>query len=158
MSRWVDITFGCLPLRSISSFAPPVDASPEVVSLHRRLRDAAAKHGLHNSYYLQDGKCVFHLTNHEQTGMLEFGFQGTVLTDAEDLKTLGCDLEVQLARAACEWLTTPAIEWFADSVREAVKVEFDRFIAAGDLDKTIHRLERLRAASDARGGFLGMGL
>ena len=158
MSRWVDITFTCLPLRSIPSFSPPADASPEVVSLHRRLRDAAAKHGLHNSYHLHDGKCVFHLTNHEQAGMLEFAFQGTVLTDAEDLKTLGCDLEVQLARAACEWLTAPATDWFSDSVREAVKVEFDRFIAAGDLGKTIQRIERLRETSDSRGGFLGMGL
>ena len=47
------------------------------------------------------------------------------------------------------------VDWFADSVREAVKVEFDRFIAAGDLDKTFRRLEELRAASDSQGGFLG---
>jgi hypothetical protein len=39
-----------------------------------------------------------------------------------------------------------------------VKVEFNHFIAAGDLDKTVRRLEELRAASDAQGGFLGLGL
>jgi len=158
MSRWVEISFRCLPLRSIPSLAPPVDASDEVVALYRRLRGATQKHGLHNSYYLQDGKCVFHLTNHEQIGLLEFGFEGVVLTDSDDMKTLRCDLEVQLAREACEWLVAPVVEWFADSVREAVKVEFDRFIAAGDRDKTVERLERLAAESEARGGFLGMGL
>jgi hypothetical protein len=158
VNRWVEITFSCLPLRSIPSFSPPVDASAELVSLFRRLRGAAQKHGLHNTYYVRDGMCVFRLTNHEQIGVLEFGFQGTVLTDTEDLKTLQCDLEVQLVRETCDWLVAPVVEWFADTVREAVKIEFDRFIAAGDLERTIQRLERLRAASDASGGFLGMGL
>jgi hypothetical protein len=158
MTRWVEISFSCLPLRSFPSFSPPVDASSEVVALFGRLRAAAKKHGSHNTYYLRDGRCAFHLTNHEQIGLLEFGFEGTVLTDTEDLRTLRCDLDVQLLREACDWLVAPVVEWFADSVREAVKIEFDRFIAAGDLDKTIQRLERLRAASDAGGGFLGMGL
>jgi hypothetical protein len=50
------------------------------------------------------------------------------------------------------------VQWFCETVAEAVKVEFDRYIAAGDLQKTIQRLERIRAASDAQGGFMGMGL
>ena len=104
------------------------------------------------------GKCVYHLTNHEQLGVLEFCFEGTVLTDVEDLKTLHADLQVALAGEVCPWLVASAVDWFADSVREAVKVEFDRFIAAGDLDKTFRRLEELRAASDTLGGFLGIGL
>jgi hypothetical protein len=158
MSRWVEITFRCVPLRSIPSFSPPVDASAAVVSLYRNLRSALQKHGSHNSYFLHEGACIFHLANHEQIGTLEFGFEGTVLTDTEDLKTLQCDLEVQLVRETCDWLVAPVVDWFADSVREAVKIEFDRFIAAGDLDKTLQRMERLRAASDAGGGFLGMGL
>jgi hypothetical protein len=37
-------------------------------------------------------------------------------------------------------------------------VEFDRFISAGDLARTIARMEKLRAECEARGGFLGMGL
>ena len=90
--------------------------------------------------------------------MLEFRFDGTVLTDTDDMKTLDCDLRVELAGEVCEWLTAAAIDWFADSVRAAVKVEFDRFIAAGDLDKAVQRLEELRTASDAQGGFLGLGL
>jgi hypothetical protein len=155
MNRWVDIMFRCLPLRSVASLAPPVDAPQEVAAIYRKLRAAAQKHGFHNTYYLHDGKCVFHLTNHEQIGTIEFAFAGTVLTDAADVHTLRCDLEVELVGEVCEWLVAPVVDWFAESVREAVKVEFDRFIAAGDLDKTIQRLQQLQAASDAQGGFLG---
>ena len=43
-------------------------------------------------------------------------------------------------------------------VIHAVRVEFDRDIHAGDLKRTIERLEKLDAESDAQGGFLGMGL
>jgi hypothetical protein len=50
------------------------------------------------------------------------------------------------------------VAWFRETVREAVIVEFDRFIAAGDLKRTIERLARLQAESDSRAGFLGMGL
>ena len=158
MSRWVDIAFQCVPLRSVARLTPTVDASNEVVTVFRTLRAATQKHGFHNSYYLHDGKCVYHLTNHEQIGLLEFRFDGTVLTDAEDMKTLHSDLRVELVGEVCQWLVAPVTDWFADTVREAVKVEFDRFIATGDLEKTIQRLEDLRAASDAQGGFLGLGL
>jgi hypothetical protein len=155
MDQWVDITFNCLPLRSVGCFSPPVDASDDVAVTYGRLRAASHKHGLHNTYYLHAGKCVFHLTNHEQIGMLEFAFSGTVLTDAEDLHTLGCDLDVELSGEACPWLVASVVDWFAETVRAAVKIEFDRFIAAGDLDKTIQRMQQLQAASDAEGGFLG---
>jgi hypothetical protein len=155
MDRWVDITFNCLPLRSVACFSAPVDAPDDVAATYGKLRAAAQKHGLHNTYYLHAGRCVFHLTNHEQLGMIEFAFSGTVLTDAGDMHTLGCDLEVGLAGEACDWLVASVVDWFADTVREAVKVEFDRFIAAGDLDKTIQRLQQLQATSDAQGGFLG---
>jgi len=158
MSRWVDISFQCVPLRSVARMTPPVDAPNEAMAVFRKLRVAAQKHGFHNSYYLHDGTCVYHLTNHEQIGLLEFRFEGTVLTDAEDMKTRHGDLQVELVGEVCSWLATPVVDWFADTVREAVKVEFDRFIAAGDLDKTVRRLEELQAASDAQGGFLGIGL
>jgi hypothetical protein len=158
MSRWVDISFQCVPLRSVTRTTPPVDALPEVAAVFHRLREAARKHAFHNSYYLHDGRCVYHLTNHEQAGVLEFHFEGTVLTDADDMKTQCCDLKVELVGEVCPWLTTPVVDWFAETVREAIKVEFDRYIAAGDLEKTVRRLEELRAASDAQGGFLGIGL
>jgi hypothetical protein len=155
MNRWVDITFHCLPLRSVPSFTAPVDASDEMTEIFRKLRAAAQKHGLHNTYYLHEGKCTFHLTNHDQIGVIEFAFEGTVLTDADDLRTLGSDLQATLIGETCDWLVAPVVAWFADTVREAVKVEFDRFIAAGDLQKTIQRMKQLQASSDAQGGFLG---
>jgi hypothetical protein len=154
----VQIEFECLPLRSLGRFDVPPDAPSEVEEFAERVRQAAAKHGTHNAYYLHDASCVFRLTNHEEIGMVEFAFEGTVLTDAEDLKTLQCDLDVRLVREVCDWLTSSAVAWLSDTVTHAVRVEFDRYIAAGDLQKTIQRMEQLAAESNARGGFLGMGL
>jgi hypothetical protein len=158
MSQAVEIAFECLPLRSVGRFDAPLDASGDVVAFYHRLRQAAQKHGLYNTYYLHQARCVFRLTNDEQVGMVEFAFEGTVLTDTEDRKTLKCDLSVELSRDVCEWLTAAATAWLAETVRQAVRIEFDRYIAAGDLRRTVERIERLRAESDARGGFLGMGL
>jgi hypothetical protein len=156
MSRYLDITFDCLPLRSIGRFDVPVDASPEQVAFSKQVRLAMAKHGVHNTYYLHRAVCGFHLTNDEQIGLVTFGFDGVVLTDTEDMKTVDCDLRVVLQAEVCDWLTADAVAWLAETVPHAVRVEFDRYIAAGDLRRTIERLERLRAESDSQGGFLGM--
>jgi hypothetical protein len=158
MNPHVEISFDCLPLRSIGRFDVPVDASPEYQAFCERLKQAAAKHGLHNSYYLHNAKCVFHLTNHPQLGELEFRFEGTVLTDPEDRQTLGCDLQAELHRETCAWLVEPVVAWFAETVTHAVRIEFDRYIAAGDLEQTVKRAEQIQADSDAHGGFKGMGL
>ncbi len=158
MPRWVEITFDCLPLRSIGRFDVPVDASDAEEKLLRRLRVAVERHGVHNAFYLCNGRCVFHLTNDDQLGRLEFRFEGTVLTDSEDRHTAGTDLEVKLSGEVCDWLTAPVVEWFAQTVSRAVQVEFDRYIEAGDLQKARERIERLQAQSEAGGGFIGLGL
>ncbi|MFZ5829637.1 MAG: hypothetical protein ACOY3P_06100 [Planctomycetota bacterium] len=158
MNTSVEIHFACWPLRSVARFDAPPDASAEEQAIMRRIREAAARHGAHNTYYLYDGQCTFRLTNEDATGLLVFGFEGTVFTDPSDLKTLRTDLIVELESAACDWLTAPVAEWFHDTVREAVRVDFDRFIAAGDLTKTLERLARLEAESAARGGYLGLGI
>jgi hypothetical protein len=158
MDPWVTISFSCVPLRAMTRVTPAVDASEEVSDLYRHLREAAQKHGFHNSYYLHDGTCVYHLTNHEQIGLLEFRFDGVVLTNEEDMKTVHCDLRVELAGEVCPWLVASVTDWFTETVCEAVKVEFDRFIAAGDLRRTVMRMEELQNASDAQGGFVGLGL
>jgi hypothetical protein len=158
MQPHVEIAFDCYPLRSIARFDVPIDASPEQEELGLRIRQAAAKHGLHNTFYLCNARCVFRLTNHEQKGTVEYGFEGTVLTDANDQHTLQCDLTVELLSEVCPWLTAAAVAWLADTVREAVKIEFDRYIAAGELQRTIARIARLESESNAGGGFLGMGL
>lgn len=158
MNSPVEISFDCLPLRSIGRFDIPVDASPEYAAFCERLKHAAAKHGLHNSYYLHNAKCIFRLTNHPQIGLLTFRFEGTVLTDPEDRNSLSCDLQTRLDQETCDWLTEPVVAWFAETVARAVRVEFDRYIAAGDLQRTLQRSEQTQAESDARGGFMGMGL
>jgi hypothetical protein len=158
MGRYVDIRFDCLPLRAVGRFDIPIDATEQQQVFYKRLRLAVEKHGTVNAYYLCRGRSVFHLTNDEQIGMLDFAFEGTVLTNASDQKTVGCDLVVELGGEVCDWLSGPAVEWFCETVRNAVRVEFDRYIAAGDLAKTIQRIEEIQSQSDAHGGFLGMGL
>ncbi len=159
MRNSVDIAFDCLPLRSVPRLDSPLDeADSEEGEFARRVRDAVARHGQFNTYYLCNAQCVFHLTNDEKIGMVGFRFEGTVLTDPADLKTLGCDLQVELNGEVCDWLTATAVDWLKDSVTHAVRVEFDRYIQAGDLQRTIQRMEKIRAESDSHGGFLGAGL
>ena len=156
MNRWVEITFDCLPLRTVGRLDIPLDASPKYRALCERIKAAIERHGSHNSYYLHNARCVYHLTNQGDAGMLDFRFEGTVLTDAEDLHTQRSDLEVELVRETCEWLTEPIVQWFVETVHRAVNAEFDRYIEAGDLQKAKERIEKIQAASDEAGGYLGM--
>ena len=158
MNHFVQIEFDCLPLRSLPRLDAPPDAPPEQEALAAKVRQAVRKHGAHNAFYLYNARCVFHLTNDPNVGMLEFAFQGTVMTDADDRRAQSCDLEVELTRDVCDWITEPVVEWFRETVARAVQVEFDRYIAAGDLQKTVERMERLAEATDSSGGFVGMGL
>lgn len=156
MQRWVEITFDCLPLRSIGRLDVPLDASPKYQALCHRIKAAMEKHGSLNAYYLYNAQCVFHLTNNAQLGMLQFTFEGTVLTDAEDLHAKSSDLSVELQKETCDWLIEPVVRWFHESVSHAVRAEFDRYIEAGDLDRAKERMEKLRAQADASGGYVGM--
>ena len=152
----VEISFDCLPLRSIPRLDIPMDASPKFRQRCERIKQAMEKHGAHNSYYLYHATCKFQLTNKEGFGTMEFRFEGTVLTDASDLHTQTADLQVELARETCDWLTAPVVEWLAQTVGEAVKVEFDRYIEAGDLQKAKQRAERMQAEMEKSGGYVGM--
>jgi hypothetical protein len=122
------------------------------------MQRAVGSHGTRNTYYLTDGSCTFRFTNDPENGWIRFSFEGTVLTDDADGRTIGSDLEVVLALETCDWLTQPAVNWLRLSVKHAVESEFDRYIAAGDLSRALERLAREQAASDAAGGFLGMNL
>lgn len=158
IDRHVEITFDCLPLRSIGRMDIPLDASPKFRAKCERIKAAITDHGSTNTFYLHNAKCIFHLTNEPSLGMLEFEFEGTVMTDEADLKTASAHLNVQLKRETCEWLTEPIVAWFKDTVRRAVMIEFDRYIAAGDLKRTEERLAKVQAEIEKSGGFLGMGL
>ncbi len=154
----VEITFDCTPLRSVRWIDIPSDASPVYRQRLERVRQAVARHGTRNTYYLTNGSCTFRLTNAPTGGWVQFAFEGTVLTDDADKTTVGSDLAARLEKETCDWLTQPAVAWLAVSVKHAVEAEFDRYIAAGDLARTEERLAREQAASDASGGFLGMNL
>lgn len=156
MERWVEVTFDCIPFRSVTRLDAPIDASPKYQAFCERLKAALQRHGSHNSYYLHHARCLFHLVNDDQVGLLEFSFEGTVLTGDDDLNCKRCDLEVQLLRETCDWLTQPVVEWFKETVKRAVACEFDRYIRAGDLDRAKERMERIERESDEGGGFVGM--
>lgn len=156
MNGAVQITFECLPLRAVGRLDVPLDASEEFLTIARRIQQAIAKHGCHNSYFLHDAHCTFQLTNDPQVGLLEFAFEGTLLTDVNDRRTQHADLTVRLDAESCDWLTATVTDWFAATVRRAVAVDFDRFITSGDLARTVARLEQVERESDAAGGYLGM--
>jgi hypothetical protein len=152
----VEIAFDCLPLRSVGRLDIPIDASPKYRARCERIKHALDTHGSHNTYFLYNAQCTFYLTNDPDIGMLQFSFEGTALTDPADQKTLRCDLAVALVRETCDWLTQPVSTWLAETVSKAVEIEFNRFIAAGNLAQTIKRIEQLQAQSDQRGGYVGM--
>ena len=154
--NWVEIVFDCLPLRTVTRVDIPIDASPVLAAKMLRVKEAIEKHGVLNTYFLHNAHCTFHLTNDPREGMIEFAFDGTLLTDAADLHTQSCDLSVKLSRETCTWLNQPIVDWMAATVQRAVQLEFDRYIKAGDLQKVQERLERMQRASDESGGFVGM--
>lgn len=158
MDRWVEIAFDCLPLRSIGRLDIPLDASPAYQAKCERIKQAIEKHGSHNSYFLHNAQIVYYLTNSAARGMLQFDFEGIVLTDEKDEQTYDCYLRIELKRETCDWLNQTVVKWFEQTVQHAVAVEFDRFIAAGDLEKTKERMTALEASQDETQGFLGMHL
>lgn len=154
--NWVDLEFDCLPLRSITRLDVPVDASPVYEQFVLRVKAAMQKHGSHNTYYLHRGKCTYHLTNDPARGSVTFSFEGTVMTDTTDRKTKAVDISVKLAGETCAWLSEPIVGFLAESVQHAVLVEFNRYIEAGDLEKTEQRIRAVQQQSDAADGYVGM--
>lgn len=156
MNRWVEISFDCLPLRSVVRLDLPLDASPKFQAFCERVKSAIDKHGQLNTFYLYNGRCTYRFTNRDDLGMVQFRFEGTVMTDAEDRHTVGCDLDADLLGETCDWLSEPIVAWLRETVLRSVSAEFDRYIEAGDLEQTRRRIEQLQAAADKAGGFIGM--
>ncbi len=155
MSHYVEISFDCLPLRSVVRMDIPIDASPKYREHCERVKAAIEKHGTHNTYFLYNAECVFRLTNGEE-GMLQFSFHGTLMTDELDQRTHQCALDVKLVKETCDWLTEPVVTWFHGTVSRAVAVEFNRYIEAGDLQQTVERIAKLQAEMESQGGYMGM--
>jgi hypothetical protein len=156
--RWVEVQFDCLPLRSVVGMQIPDDASPKLAAKLERVRQALEKHGSHNSYYLHNALCRYHLTNDPQLGMVEFSFEGTILTSRDDMEAQRADIHACLNRETCSWLTQSIVDWLAETVHYSLLVEFNRYIRNGDLSKTIERLNQLEKQNEDAGGFVGMWL
>ena len=156
MSNWVEIAFDCLPMRSVGRLDAPLDASPKLAAKLLRIKQAIETHGSHNTYYLHNANCCFHLTNNPDIGSVIFKFEGTVFTDPNDLHATRTELEVTLDRETCSWLNQGIVQWLSESVHRAVIVEFDRYIAAGDLEKTRERLAKIEQSLEESQGFVGM--
>lgn len=152
----VEIAFDCLPLRSVTRFDAPLDASPVYAAFCERVKQAIEKHGTHNTYYLHHAHCRYRLLNEKEQGLIEFAFEGVALTDTSDMICKSCDLDVSLVRETCDWLSQPIVDWFQETVSRSVAAEFDRYIKAGDLDRAKQRIEKIQQASDDAGGYLGM--
>ena len=114
--------------RDLGRLDVPLDASPEYRARCQRIKQALDTHGSANTYYLANAHAAFHLVNSDVIGMLRFAFEGTVTTDCGDRHTEAVDLDVRLVGQTCDWLTEGAVGWFAETVRRAVAIEFDRFI------------------------------
>jgi hypothetical protein len=129
----VDIAFDCLPLRTVSRLDVPLDASDSLRQRAERMKSAINAFGLERSYFLYNARCVFRFANSEIEGICRFEFEGAVQTDAGDRKCDRTMLEVRLTSETCGGLPAEVESWLADRVRQAVAIEFDRFIAAGQL-------------------------
>ncbi len=156
MDRWVEIAFDCLPLRSVARLDPPLDASPKLAAKFLRIKHAFEKHGAHNTYYLHNAHCIFHLTNDPNVGMVHFRFEGTIFTDIDDLRPIQTDFAIEIEKEDCDWLDQSVVDWFKETVKQAVLVEFARYIAAGDLSRTRERMKQIEKAVEAQQGFVGM--
>jgi hypothetical protein len=157
MDTPVDIAFDCLPLRSVGRVDVPLDASPEFRARLEHIKRAIDTHGIENTYFLYNSRCIYRLANSDVEGMLRFSFEGTVLTDRSDAKADRADLAIELVSETCDGVPTVVVEWFCGAVERAVLVEFDRFIAAGHLAKRVDELERLAQLAELS-GFAGMNL
>ena len=148
MDGAVDVSFACLPLRSIGRLDVPMDASGVYRIRYERLRAAIDQYGLERTYYLYDAHCTFRLANSEIEGMVRFNFEGIVRTDAGDAITEAVMLETELVSETCGGISDEVQAWLHTRVERAVSIEFDRFISAGQLGNRTEELGQLERLSD----------
>jgi len=79
---------------------------------------------------LHNAHCRFYVTNNPNAGLIAFKFE----------------------------VEQHVVNWFKETVSNAVIEEFNRFIQAGDSERTKQRLEQLDKTLAESGGYLGMGL
>lgn len=147
----VDIAFDCLPLRTVSRLDVPLDASDSMRERGERMKAAINALGLERSYFLYNARCVFRFANSDVDGVCRFDFEGAVQTDAGDRKCERTMLEVRLISETCGGVPQEVESWLAERVRQAVAIEFDRFIAAGQLATSSDELDGAKSLGDLSG-------
>lgn len=155
MDPVVEIEFDCLPLRSIGRVDIPLDASPAFHARCERLKQAIEAYDNQNAYFLYNTQCTYRLANSEITNMLRFTFDGTLLTDRSDYKADRADLDIELTAETCGGVPQVALQWLRSVVTRAVLVEFDRFIADGQLAARVRELGAVESVMSVS-GFAGM--
>jgi hypothetical protein len=155
MKPVVDIAFDCLPLRSIGRVDVPLDASPAFRLRCERLQHAIDQYGVENTYFLYNTRCVFRLANSDVDNMLRFTFDGVLLTDRSDCKADSADLSIELTSETCGPMSPDVLAWFRHVVERAVLIEFDHFIAAGQLAERVTKLGKVDSVAEIT-GFAGM--
>lgn len=126
----IDVIFSCLPLRRVGRLDVPLDASEAQRQRSLRMKAAITALGLERTYYLYDAHCVFRFANSDVDGACRFEFEGAVVTDAGDRKCQQTQLEVRLVSETCGGVPAEVEAWLAQRVRQAVAIEFDRFLLA----------------------------
>jgi len=144
----VEISFDCLPLRSVARLDVPLDASPALRQRYQRLQQAIDHHGTRNAYFLYNTRCVFRLANSQVENMLRFSFDGVVLTDRSDRRANRAELTIELQAATCPPPPPEVLAWWRLVVERAVLIEFDHFIAAGSRDRRVSELSQVESLAD----------
>ncbi|WP_428308368.1 hypothetical protein [Lacipirellula sp.] len=132
-SSVVDVEFECIPLRTIGRTDIPMDASPAQRRRAEHMQSAINSYGVERTYFLQNARCVFRFANSDVEGSCRFEFEGVARTDAGDRKCDEVTLETTLVSETCGGVPPAVQAWLVERVHRAVLVEFDRFIAAGQL-------------------------
>ncbi len=153
----IEIAFDCLPLRSVGRVDAPLDASDAFRRRAEKIKGALAEFGAERTYFLYNGHCVFRFANSDIDGTCRFEFEGVVRTDAGDRKFHDAMIDSHLASDTCEGVPDAVQAWLAARVEQAVGIEFDRFIAAGQLAERAGALGAATNLADI-GGLSGMGV
>jgi hypothetical protein len=148
VDSYVDIAFECLPLRAVGRTDVPLDASPSFRVRIEHLKRSVEAHGTENAYFLYNAHCTYRLANSDVDGMLRLAFEGTVLTDVSDAKAERADLEITLAAETCGGVPREVLAWFERAAKQAVLIEFDRFISAGMLAHRVGELGQVVQLAD----------
>lgn len=127
----VDIAFDCQPLRSIARLDVPLDASDKLRHRAYLIKGAVETFGAERTYYLSNARCVFRFANSEIDGICRFEFEGVVRTDAGDRRCELAELEIHLVSETCGGVPEATKAWLFARVREAVRIEFDRYLSVG---------------------------